>query len=355
MYVTTFSALPQLLASPGPIDTITPMTGDTPSKEPTLHPPRVAAQDTLLAGILQIDQAKLLELAASLAASPMEVPNWSLPVYPQADDAFVQFIGVQNALNFCFFNPEFGAKFAIDYQDRLWGGATGLCAALMRALESGTDVLDHEVLSKLTIKDAEQIFLSAAAPLPLLAERVAMLNSLSASLAPYDGLFANVIRASNYNAPGVINKLVTEFPAYGTDRFLLPRTHEPLVFDKRARLFAIIYAGRAHSSTTLPQLSNVAAIGPAVDYQLPRYLRDRGVLIYGPALAQKVDSQTLIAPGSDEELVLRTATDEVCRQLVTEINALAPVPITMLELDFAMWVGGRAAGGNHHLTLTTAY
>lgn len=334
------------------------MQHNTPSHlgAPSLRPPQIVDRDSLLAGVLQIDQERLQDLATTLAATQLEVPDWSLPVYPEADDdSFVQFIGVQNALNFCFFNPEYGSKFVADYQGQLWGGATGLCAALMRALEESVNILDPAVLAALTIKDAERIFASAGAPLPLLAERVAMLNSLGASLAPYDGLFANMIKAAQYDADLVISRLVTEFPAYGTDRFLLARTHELLVFDKRARLFAIIYAGRAQSGASLPPLSNLGNIGPAVDYQLPRYLRDRGVLVYGDSLAQKVDSQTLIAPGSDEELVLRSATDEVCRSLVTEINALRSTPITMLELDFAMWVGGRQAAGHHHLTLTTAY
>ena len=323
--------------------------------EASLRLPTYADSSPHLSHVLYIDDEKLRSLASALASTALTTPNWRLPVYPQDDDdRFVQFIGVQNALNFCFFNPEVGSKFYVDYQDQIWGGATALCAALLRALDSGIDILDSAVLANLSMKDANQIFAPYGAPLPMLSERVALLNSLKPSLAPYEGSFANVIRASDYDAVQTIERLVA-FPAYGTDRDLWPRSHEPIAFDKRARLFTIIYEGRARDSETLPTLSSVDQIGPAVDYQLPRYLRSEGVLVYGTDLAAKVDSQTLIAPGSEEELVLRSATGEVCRLLVDEINAKRTSPISMVELDFAMWVGGRQAKGNHHLTLTTAY
>jgi hypothetical protein len=225
----------------------------------------------------------------------------------------------------------------------------------MRAIEAGIDVLDPKVLAGLRIRDAEEIFASAGAPLPLLAERVAMLNSLDASLAPYEGSFANLVRATGFDAGRLISRLVAEFPAYGTDFNILPKSHETAVFDKRARLFAIIYEGRARGSKALPTLSCLDQIGLPADYQIPRYPRSEGVLIYGSSLAQKVDTGTLIAPGSVEEIALRSSTNEVCLLLVDAINELRSDPITMIEVDFAMWMGGRQASGRHHLTLTTAY
>jgi hypothetical protein len=322
----------------------------------SLREPSIAAIDNSLSGILKIDDERLLGLATELAGAEMEVPDWRLLVYPQADDdRFVQFIGVQNALNFCFFNPVAGDKFAAEYRGEIWGGSTGLCAALMRAIEADIDVLDPKILASLRIQDAEEIFASAAAPLPLLAERVAMLNSLGASLAPYDGSFANLVRAADFDAGRLISRLVNEFPAYGTDFNILPKSHEIVVFDKRARLFAIIYEGRSRGSKTLPPLSCLDQIGLPADYQIPRYLRSEGVLVYGDALAEKVDTRTLIAPGSVEEIVLRSSTNEVCLLLVDAINERRSDPITMIEVDFAMWMGGRRATGHHHLTLTTAY
>lgn len=307
--------------------------------------------------ILRVDNDALTRLTAELGGGEMIVPDWRLEVYPQSDDAtFIQFIGVMNALNYCFFNPSEGEKFAVYWRGATWGGATGLCAALQRALDNGDNILDVGRLGELTITEAEGIFSSDGGALPLLRERVAYLNSLSASLAKYQGSFAEMVKECNYDATEIIAHLVTEFAAYGGDSCMDPETKEWYRFDKRARLFCLIYEGRARSSAgKLPTLENIDQVGAPVDYQLPRMLRDRGVLVYGEELSRKVDNGVLIPAGSEEELTLRLSTEAAIGELLVGINAQREKKISMVELDFALWVGGRQAAGRHHLTMTTAY
>jgi hypothetical protein len=307
--------------------------------------------------MITINQEEVEALATQMATTPLTTPDWRLPVYPATDDAsFVQFIGVQNAINFCFTDPVSLNKYAASYQDALWSGATGACAALMRAVENGVDLLDTSVLAALSLGEARHLFVSAEAPLPMLSERVAFLNSLYASLEAYDDSFANLVEAAGYDALEIENRLVEEFPAFAGDRSIHPLTKEEFVFNKRARLFAIEYEGRARASNgKLPTLSNVDLIGPVVDYQLPRALRAAGALVYDEQLAEFVDGQRLLAPGSVDEIEIRLATDQVVRSLLTLINQQVEVPVSMVEVDFALWVAGRKAGGEHHLTYTTNY
>jgi hypothetical protein len=117
-----------------------------------------------------------------------------------------------------------------------------------------------------------------------------------------------------------------------------------------------MYEGRARSSDgALPTLSNIAGIGPVVDYQLPRALRADGVIVYSDTLAHAVDQGQLLPPGSIPELAIRCVTHAVVEDLVTAVSDLRSERVTMLELDYIMWVTGRKAAGRHHLTLTTAY
>lgn len=307
--------------------------------------------------LVEVDPVALEALAEKLAQGTFVAPDWRMPVYPADDDeSFVQFIGIQNSLNFCFADPVDGTKYGVVYQDIPWGGAMGLCAALLRAADEGCDLRNPEILMHLSLADVQEIFRSDDAALPLLAERTALLTSLPGSLAPYGGSFANLVEACGFDAGVLIDRLVAEFPAYAGDQWLHPVTKELYVFDKRARLFALIYEGRARASAgALPTLSNVDAIGPPVDYQLPRALRADGVLHYAAELAAAVDDGELLPAGSCEELEIRVVTEQVIWTLLELVNAKLDKPISMVELDYALWVAGRKAGGRHHLCLTTAY
>jgi hypothetical protein len=309
-----------------------------------------------ISALVRINDEALASYAGVLATQELTVPDWRLPVYPEADtDDFIEFLGVMNALNFCFADPSGDGKFAATYQCVIWGGAMGLCASLMRAREEGIDVLDPTVLSGIDTASARHIFRTEETPLPLLDLRVALLNSLAASLAPY-GSFAGMFKQLGYDAEKITTALATEFPAYAGDRWLHPVTKQSIVFDKRARLMPLIYEGRArHSGGALMCLENVASIGPIIDYQLPRALRAVGVLEYEASVAKAVDDGQLIPPGSEAELAIRGVTYDAVATLLEMLRASLGTHVSMVELDYLLWVIGRKADGRHHLTLTSAY
>jgi hypothetical protein len=308
-----------------------------------------------VASHVTIDLDALAAYAAELQDRGFTVADWRLPVYPGDHSAFVEFIGIQNAVNACFADLATAEKYTVTYDGVAWSGAMGLCAALMRA-----ELLEAGQLANLDLGLAATIFAGDDVELPLLAERVAYLNSLAPSIARWGGSFGDLVDRCHYDAARIVNVLATQFPAYAGDRWLHPVTKQLHVFDKRARLFAVMYEGRARvSDGELPRLSNLDTIGPIVDYQLPRALRAAGVLAYSDELAGIVDRQQILPAGSAAEVELRAATSSAIWDLLANINTLrthaGDTAITMVELDYALWVAGRTADGAHHLTPTLAY
>lgn len=105
------------------------------------------------------------------------------------------------------------------------------------------------------------------------------------------------------------------------------------------------------------------------DYQIPKALRDAGLLVYDAHLASLVDGGYVLGVGSPEEVSLRVGTlvavecllAYLQRRLEPELQGgKVPVPL----LDYALWYVGRystadsgapAPSSRHHLCLTIMY
>lgn len=310
---------------------------------------------------VRMNKAALEVFAQELADATLEAPEWREPWYPEDDDAdFVQFLGVANALNFCYTEPGH-EKFAVAWNDMTLAGSAGLMAALMRAREEGTDILNPYVLERLVSQDINTIFRSDAGPLPLMSFRDVYLRSLGRELRFRGfGSFLDFFEACDFDAAVIIPELIERFTAYGGDACLLP-DGTLFRFDKRARLLPLMYEGRARSSDgALRTLENVDAIGPVIDYQVAKTLRANGVLIYTAELDEKIAKGIPLTAWEEEEVYIRIAAHEAVILLLLSVNGIradrGQEPITMVELDFALWSAGRRLKEiSHHLCLTTAY
>jgi hypothetical protein len=79
------------------------------------------------------------------------------------------------------------------------------------------------------------------------------------------------------------------------------------------------------------------------------------VLEYEASVAKAVDDGQLIPPGSEAELAIRGVTYDAVATLLEMLRASLGTHVSMVELDYLLWVIGRKADGRHHLTLTSAY
>lgn len=162
-----------------------------------------------------VDADALVVFAEQLAEADLSAPEWREPWYPEEDDAdFVQFLGVANALNFCYTEPGH-EKFLVNWNDMPLGGSAGLMAALQRSREEGIDILDAKILAGLRPSSIANIFRSDAGPLPLLEERGVRMNSLGQTLLDdYDGHILNLFEDCDFRAHAIIETLAEDFLAY---------------------------------------------------------------------------------------------------------------------------------------------
>jgi hypothetical protein len=101
----------------------------------------------------------------------------------------------------------------------------------------------------------------------------------------------------------------------------------------------------------------MAELTAFADYKLPQVLRHLGILNYSPELAQMVDNQVLLSPGSAEEIEIRANTIwavEVIRQELERCGRKTRA----FEIDWLLWNMGQEdtyRAKPYHRTVTIFY
>ena len=319
-----------------------------------------------------INERALEDLACKMANDNLPAPTWrdKYGIYPEDDDVMVEFLGMTNAINFCFTDFKTDKKFDAEYpvgSGKIHKGAFAMAACVRRAMDEGLPILKYDWLTDLKEEQAAHIFRCHLTAISMLKDRVLNLRNVGCVLCHNTARFKSfkeLFEACDYrlfnNGRGFLEVLPRWFSSY-QDACLWNNGRNLLQFQKRAQLFALMYQGRALSSGgRLPLLRDPEKIGPIADYQVARALRFLKVITYHLDLAQMVDSGKVIEKNSRMEIEIRAigVTQVVC-QLLERINVLrkelGKTPITMAELDFALWTAGRNVSQRHHYTYTMAY
>ena len=319
-----------------------------------------------------INEEALERFAYEASGKELKAPEWREPIFPQQDDqAFVQFIGVVNSINFCFTDFKTGGKYDVEYPEgsgKIWTGAFAMTAAIKRALDDGFPVLDPQFLLKLDEQTLAQIFRHKTIPIPMLKQRLINLNNVGLVLVDkgidfYD-IFCDegfyIKPPSGDRRVGIVNMLTNYFGCYNWDIGIWEYEGKSYAirFNKRANLLAMVYHGRAMSSSgRLPPLNDPHNLYPVADYQVPRALRHLKVLRYSRELEDIIDNHLLVTSNSDYEVEIRGQTVNAMMGVVQKINKFRPRDnkVTMIEPDYYVWGFGRKADKPHHYTFTTAY
>jgi len=309
---------------------------------------------------VRISISALTNLVRDWAEDSFPIPDWRAPVFPQTDDdTFINFLGVGNAINFCFTSPATKKKYETEYMGAQWRGAFGMWAALARARDEGIPVLDPDFLEHITEKEARKIF-RGNPPIPMLKERVTCLQSAGRSLkkhfgGSYAGLFRNSHFAAFHNGQGIVEQLTAHDPCW-RDATLQIKTALNPRFHKRANLFVMMYDGRAmNSDGRLTPIIDSAELTPPADYEIPKALRELGILRYDDELSQMVDRQDIIPKNSVWEQEIRAQTVAAMHSLTKILSLVRGERITIAALDYKVWSAGRTSTLPHHLTSTIAY
>lgn len=311
-----------------------------------------------------IDHDKLKEYAIIMAKEDLPLPKWDEPIFPEnLDENTIDFFMIGNSINSCYnyinsANPDDKYK-CEKYAGIEWAGAYGMWASLKRAMEEGIPILEGKYLMKLTQNDAVHI-LRGEKEIPLLKERVAILNEVGKTLCEYyDGHFYNLVRESKHrlydeNMSGMVQRLVSEFPSFDDSVFY---EGDLVIFDKRAQLAPGMLYGKFENKG-LFHVDDADELTVFANYNVPNALRNMGITLYEDSLSRRVDSRENIEYGSREEMEIRAATLHACDEMVREINIQKNgESINSMHIDYKFFLEGRKfkSGKRHHLTLTTAY
>lgn len=236
--------------------------------------------------------------------------TWSShELHPQVkDEATLNFIFTMNLLNFSFWSElPTDQRFAVEYRGRRWTGYWSLVAALQRALDDG-----HPITTPSYWHDREacpdsqlaHVFRSATdEPIPLLAERIAILREAGAVLDEhFDGTPANVIIAADHSAAALVNLLVTHFPNFRDVATFHGREVKLL---KRAQiLVADVWA--CFDGASFGAFSDIhSALTMFPDYRIPQMLQGLHCLLYSPRLEGRIARGELLSPGETMEVEIR--------------------------------------------------
>jgi hypothetical protein len=130
-------------------------------------------------------------------------------------------------------------------------------------------------------------------------------------------------------------------------------------FLKRAQICAADLA-RLLPGDPQGRLRGLERLTAFADYKVPQALRREGILVYGAALAERLERREELAAGSAEEVEIRAATVWACAWIARAVAPLRPpgAPgIGAAEVDGWLWLAGQDPTGlqPYHRTRTVYY
>lgn len=304
--------------------------------------------------LVHIDQQALAEFSMNTLAKPFDLPTWENHYhYRGGDEETVAYLLVLDTLNFCFWPAAGQARWEIDHGPETLSGYVGLAAALKRAMESGIPLADAHFLAHLRLEELKEI-LGGRGHLLLLNDRLKSLNELGrVLLEAYDGRAVNLVERAGGSAAALARLAAGELSSY---RDVAQYRGSTVYFYKRAQIFAADLHG-AFGGKDWGAFQDMEALTAFADYKLPQVLRHLGIFHYSPALAEKIDHQTCLEPGSPEEVEIRAnticAVERMRRELADTDN-----PLRAFEIDWVLWHMGQDPGFKikpYHRTVTMFY
>jgi len=300
---------------------------------------------------VSIDQDAVEHLASRLADRGVEAPAWRVwPHWWEDSDRAADYVLVLDALNFCFWGEP---RWRVEYEGRVLDGYWALAACLRYALEADVPLLDPEYLASFDEFAAAELF-EGEAEIPLLAERIANLREVGRGLLDAGGSFAEIVRQANGSGEALVAEVVRRFPSFD-DVATYDATEVRLY--KRAQILVSDLHG-IYGGQSLGAFSDLDRLTAFADYKIPQVLREAGILVYTPALADTVDRQQLIPPGDPREVEIRASTVWGCELLRQALERRRPgPPLRAFEVDWLLWsdAQGRTISRPYHRTRTIFY
>ncbi len=308
---------------------------------------------------VRTDVEKIVEHAGWLAYEELPLPDFTLPFgLGENPQGAIDFILVANAIDFAFSDFTTGVKFEVEYAGKRWSDSEALFACLKRALDDGVAILGGNYLSRVTRADLQRIFRGGNIEMPMLDERVEVLQAVGKTLAErYDGRFHNFIEAASPrlydDGRGLVDKLVKEFPRFNdVSRY---DGHEVRIYKLAQLGFWMLFATLGRSGAF--RLEDPEKMTAFADYIVPVALRVMDILRYSPALEEAIRNRKLIPRDSPQEIEIRAHTIYATALLREEVNKRRPAEMQVIipQIDARLWTHYHTTHWPHHLTRTIMY
>lgn len=305
----------------------------------------------LRAQSVQIDHTRIAQLAQQLTTgqSTTDTPFLAVPAWPahyhffDGSERTVNWLLLLDALNFCFWGEKDQPRWQIAYQDEVLNGYWAEAASLRRAVEEDKPLWDARYLSNIDSQELATIFrgLSNDTPsIPLFEERLLAAREVGQVLqARFAGQFSQLVEQAGQSSIRLAQLLAEHFTSF---RDVASYQNQEVRFLKRAQICVADLHG-AFGGQSWGTFTDLEYLTIFADYKLPQVLHHYGVLIYVPALADKIAHQALLIAGSAEEVEIRAATIWASEFLRREIALRVEHTVTAMEIDQLLWHLGQDA------------
>ena len=303
---------------------------------------------------VRINREAVIASARRMIGEKTRIPPWdSRHHFFDGGKKSVAYFLVLDTVNFCFWAPDGGATWEIEFEGRRISGYYALATALKWGVEAGVPLHEADYLSNLTVGDLREIF-RGRGELQLMDQRVKNLNELGKLLLDeFSGEACNLVEAAGRSAVGFAGLLSEKLASF---RDVAVYEGEKVFFLKRAQILAADLYG-AFRGRDWGEFTDVDRLTAFADYKLPQVLRQLGILRYAPALAEKVDQRVLLEPVSPEEVEIRANTIRAVELMRRELQGRGR-NLKAFEIDWLLWNMGqedRFRERPYHRTLTIYY
>lgn len=306
------------------------------------------------ARFVHIDAASVSAVATqiSMGRFARPTPEDTQPFRAASAEQAAMWCFVLDSVNFCFWpDTENQRWFVEDTHREFRDGYWALVAVLLRAARE-IPLFDPTWLSRLSMKEANQIFRGRGHP-PLLKKRHLALREIGKGfLVAHRGAW-ELVRQAQGRCTTFMNSVLSQFPLFRDEATYRGRR---VGFYKRVQLLCQDLA-LTLSAYTIRPFKDLDALTAFADYKLPQLLRYDGVLHYDSALAQRVDKKQRLRSGSPEEIEIRAATILAVEEIRRELD-LGGQRMTSADVDNILWTEAVRRGtamNPHHRTRTTNY
>jgi hypothetical protein len=314
------------------------------TNQPFLHS---AAYVAVRAKYVSIDLAALKKLAADLGhdfSNSNGASHW-LESAPALVKNYFESLSLENRLlfltifhtiGFCYWAKQENKPWTIEapaevLSERKYNGAM----ALLLSMAINADFLNLEYLASLNLEQFKTLMggqFSDIDSLALLAERHEFIVALAQKLNDKNYLHELLPLLAKASARDLAIKFAHELPGYLD---IAQYNGEEILFLKRAQLL-VSDLNHTLVSSGAAAINKIEELTAFADYKLPQLLRHYQVLTYEASLAQRIDAQIELAPGSEEEVEIRAATVVAVELIRQELEKLG-FSSSAAAIDNKLW------------------